>query len=134
MQEFFRNVCSSRGQGGVTLPGERAQRDSLGNLGSVGVLGGFGGVDEPKPECVTAGVGGLGVLAGLGGGNDNVTRIVNKRFIRQTAGEEMVNIMGGGKETMSNAGAAGSATEVRPLQMHFYLTWKLSHDDWTFYL
>nr|XP_046251754.1 protein SOGA1 isoform X2 [Scatophagus argus] len=108
VQEFFRNVCTSRPQGGVTLPGERAQRDSLGCLSP---LGGFGNVDEPKPECVSAGVGGHGVLAGLGGGNDSVTKIVNKRFMRQTAGEEMVSIMGGGKETISNAGAAGSGLE-----------------------
>uniref|UniRef100_A0A3Q3MBQ5 Suppressor of glucose, autophagy associated 1 n=1 Tax=Mastacembelus armatus TaxID=205130 RepID=A0A3Q3MBQ5_9TELE len=47
--------------------------------------------DEPKPECVSVGVGWVGVLAGLGAGNDSVTRIVNKRFMRQTAGEEMVN-------------------------------------------
>ncbi|XP_044066244.1 protein SOGA1 isoform X3 [Siniperca chuatsi] len=108
VQEFFKNVCSSRGQGGINLPGERVQRDSLGSLGGLGVLGGFGGVDEHKPECVSTGVGGLGPQAGLGAGNDNVTRIVNKRFMRQTAGEEMVSIMGGGKETMSNAGAAGT--------------------------
>lgn len=99
VQEFFKNVCSSRSQGGVTLPGER---------------GAFSSVDEPKPECVPAGVGGLGALAGLGGSNDNVTRIVNKRFMRQTAGEEMVSIMGGGKETTGNAGAAGSGTEDAP--------------------
>lgn len=103
VQEFFRNVCSSRGQGGVPLPVERAQRDSLGSLRGVGVVGVFGGLDEPKPECVPA-----GVLAGLGGSNDNVTRIVNKRLIRQTAGEEMVSIMGGGKET-----------EVRPSEVLF---------------
>lgn len=60
-------------------------------------------------------VGGLGTLAGLGGGNDSVTRIVNKRFMRQTAGEEMISIMGGGKETVSNAVAAGSGTEVRSM-------------------
>uniref|UniRef100_UPI0037E99624 microtubule cross-linking factor 2 n=1 Tax=Semicossyphus pulcher TaxID=241346 RepID=UPI0037E99624 len=112
VQEFFRNVCSSRGQAGVTLPAERAPRDSLNGLGGVGV-GGLVAVDEPKPECVSAVGGGLGALAGLGGGNDNVTRIVNKRFMRQTAGEEMVSIMGGGKET-GNAGAAGSGTEDAP--------------------
>ncbi|XP_008301700.1 protein SOGA1-like, partial [Stegastes partitus] len=106
VQEFFRNVCSSRGPGGVALPGEKAQRDSLGSLGV------FSGVDEPKPECVS--VGGLGALAGLGGSNDNVTRIVNKRFMRQTAGEEMVSIMGGGKETTSSAAAAGSGVEDAP--------------------
>lgn len=114
VQEFFRSVCSSRSQGGVTLSGERVQRDSPGGLG---VSGGFSSMDEPKPECISAGVGGHGALGGLGGGNDNVTRIVNKRFMRQTAGEEMVSIMGGGKETLSNAGTAGSWTEVRPLEM-----------------
>ncbi|XP_047433610.1 protein SOGA1 isoform X2 [Mugil cephalus] len=71
VQEFFR---------------EKAQRDSLGGLGGLGVLGGFVGADEPKPECVS--VGGLGSLTGAAGGNDNVTRIVNKRFMRQTAGED----------------------------------------------
>ncbi|KAM7412324.1 hypothetical protein PAMA_022006 [Pampus argenteus] len=108
VQEFFKNVCSSRGQSGVTLPGERVQRDP------VGVLGGLGSLDEPKPECVPAGVGGLGSLAGIVGSNDNVTRIVNKRFMRQTAGEEMVSIMGGGKETMSSAAAAGAGLEDAP--------------------
>lgn len=98
------------------MPVERMQRDTL---GGVGVMGGFSSVDEPKPECVSAGVGGHGALAGLSGGNDNVTRIVNKRFMRQTAGEEMVSIMGGGKETMSYAGAVGSYTEVT-LEMCFY--------------
>uniref|UniRef100_A0A3B3Z6R2 Uncharacterized protein n=1 Tax=Periophthalmus magnuspinnatus TaxID=409849 RepID=A0A3B3Z6R2_9GOBI len=39
---------------------------------------------------------GLGALAGLGAAPDPVTRIVNKRFMRQTAGEEMGCIMGGG--------------------------------------
>ncbi|KAK5863252.1 hypothetical protein PBY51_000297 [Eleginops maclovinus] len=111
VQEFFRNVCSSRGQGGVALPVERPLRDSNGSLGGPSVLGSFGGIDEPKPECVLAGVGGI---AALNGSNDNVTRIVNKRFMRQTAGEEMINIMGGGKEMMSNTGAAGSATEDAP--------------------
>ncbi|KAL3974178.1 homeobox protein HoxA/B/C/D4 [Sarotherodon galilaeus] len=114
VQEFFRNVCSSRGPGGAPLSGESTQRESLGNLGSLGVLAGFASVDEPKPECVSVAVGGLGTLAGLGGGNDSVTRIVNKRFMRQTAGEEMISIMGGGKETMSNAVAAGSGTEDAP--------------------
>nr|XP_043894913.1 protein SOGA1 isoform X3 [Solea senegalensis] len=114
VQEFFRNVCSSRGQGGVALSAERVQRDSLGSLRSLTVLGSIGSVDEPKPECVSAGAGGHGVLAGLGGGNDSVTRIVNKRFMRQTAGEEMVNIMGGGKETMNIVVSAGSGTEDAP--------------------
>ncbi|KAM7404402.1 hypothetical protein PAMP_011747 [Pampus punctatissimus] len=108
VQEFFKNVCSSRGQSGVTLPGERVQRDA------VGVLGSLGSMDEPKPECVPAGVGGLGSLAGIGGSNDNVTRIVNKRFMRQTAGEEMVSIMGRGKETLSSATAAGAGLEDAP--------------------
>ncbi|XP_034001006.1 protein SOGA1 isoform X3 [Trematomus bernacchii] len=111
VQEFFRNVCSSRGQGAVTLPGERPLRDSNGSLGGLSVLGSFGGIDEPKPECVSAGVGGI---AALNGSNDNVTRIVNKRFMRQSTGEEMINIMGGGKELMSNTGAAGTVTEDAP--------------------
>lgn len=80
-------------------------------MGSIGGPGGLIGVDEPKPECVSAGVGGLGALAGLSGGNDSVTKIVNKRFMRHTAREEMISIMGGGKETMANTVAI--ATEVR---------------------
>lgn len=67
---------------------------------------------------------GVGALTGMGGSNDNVTRIVNKRFMRQTAGEEMVSIMGGGKETTSNGGAVGPVLEVRPLRMHFYFEFK----------
>ncbi|XP_074537008.1 microtubule cross-linking factor 2 isoform X2 [Halichoeres trimaculatus] len=114
VQEFFR-VCSSRGQAGGTLSSERAQqREALGSLGGPGVLGGLASVDEPKPECVSASAGGLGALAGMGGGNDNVTRIVNKRFMRQTAGEEMVSIMGGGKEHATNGGAAPSGIEDLP--------------------
>lgn len=74
-------------------------------------------MDEPKPECVSAGV------VVLAGGNDSVTRIVNKRFMRQTAGEEMVSIMGGGKETLTNTGPAGPGTEVRPLEMSFKFKW-----------
>ncbi|XP_077400743.1 microtubule cross-linking factor 2 isoform X2 [Vanacampus margaritifer] len=104
VQEFLQNVCSGRSQGGVTLPGERLQRDSL-------VGGGFNCVDEIKSECLPADVGGLGALAGLCGGNDNVTRIVNKRFMRQTAGDEMVSIMGGGGK---DGGPAGSGTEDGP--------------------
>ncbi|KAM4562684.1 microtubule cross-linking factor 2 isoform 2-T2 [Odontesthes bonariensis] len=111
VQEFFKNVCSSRGPGGVSLPAERAQRDSLGSFGGLGVSGGLASVDEPKPECVS--VGGHGMLAGLGG-NDSVTRIVNKRFMRQTVGDEMVNIMGGAKETVGNAVATGSGVEDLP--------------------
>nr|XP_019945079.1 PREDICTED: protein SOGA1 isoform X2 [Paralichthys olivaceus] len=103
VQEFFRNVCSSHDQGGVNLLVEKAP---LGSLRGLGVHGGFGTIDEPKPECVSAGVGVLG--------NDSVTRIVNKRFMRQTTGEEMVNIMGGGKETTSNAAAAVAGTEEAP--------------------
>lgn len=101
VQEFFRNVCSSRAPGAVALPGDKAHRDSLGGAGPSGALI---GMDEPKPECV---------LAGLG--NDNVTRIVNKRFMRQTAGEEMVSIMGGGKESVGSTGATGPGTEVSSL-------------------
>lgn len=101
MQEFFRNVCSSRSPVGVVLPAERVQRDSLG----VAVAGALSTLDEPT-------VGGAAALAGLSGGNDSVTRIVNKRFMRQTAGEEMISIMGGGKEAMSTSLAAGPGTEV----------------------
>ncbi|XP_011620117.2 protein SOGA1 isoform X2 [Takifugu rubripes] len=108
VQEFFRNVCGSRTQEGVALPGERVQRDSLG-----GLAGGFGGSSEAKPECVALGVGGHGALVCLAASNDNVTRIVNRRFMRQTVGEEMVGIMGGGKE-MNSTGAAGSWTEDAP--------------------
>lgn len=68
-------------------------------------------MDEPKTECVSAGVGGHAAL--VGGANDNVARIVNKRLMRQTAGEEMVSIMGGGKEAAGSAGSAGSGLEVR---------------------
>ncbi|XP_037334377.2 protein SOGA1 isoform X2 [Pungitius pungitius] len=108
-QEFFSTVCSARGPGGATPSEERAQRDPGGSLGGPGVSGGFPGADEPKPECVAVGIGGFGALAGS---NDNVTKIVNKRFMRQTAGEEMVSIMGGGKETPSST--AGSVTEDAP--------------------
>ncbi|XP_067383041.1 microtubule cross-linking factor 2 isoform X2 [Channa argus] len=111
VQEFFRTVCTSRGQGGVCLPVDRPPRDSMGSLAGLGVLGGVGGVDEPKPECVSAVVGGSGVPAGLGGGNDSVARIVNKRLMRQTAGEKMVSIMGGGKEMTGSTRGAGSGTE-----------------------
>lgn len=95
----------------MALPGERVQRDSLG-----GQAGGFGSSSEAKPECVALGVGGHGALVCLAGSNDNVTRIVNRRFMRQTVGEEMVGIMGGGKE-MNSTGAAGSWTEVGDLGM-----------------
>ncbi|XP_014877217.1 protein SOGA1-like [Poecilia latipinna] len=107
VQEFFRNVCNSRGPVGAPLSVERVQRDSLAVLGGVGVLGGLSSVDEPT-------LGGAAALAGLSGGNDSVTRIVNKRFLRQTAGEEMISIMGGGKEATSNSVAAGPGTEEAP--------------------
>ncbi|TNN48607.1 Protein SOGA1 [Liparis tanakae] len=115
-QEFFRNVCSSssssQGPGGVALCEERAPRDPGVSPGGLSVLGSYGGVDEPKLECVAVGIGGFGSLATC---NDSVTKIVNKRFMRQTAGEEMVGIMGGGKEAVGNAGAvAGSWTEDAP--------------------
>ncbi|XP_068184031.1 microtubule cross-linking factor 2 isoform X2 [Antennarius striatus] len=108
VQEFFRNVCNSRAQGGLPLPVDRVQRESLGCLGVLGPL------DEPKTECISTEVGGQGALAGFGGGNDSVTKIVNKRLMRQTAGEEMVGIMGGGKEITGNAGSTGSGTEDAP--------------------
>nr|XP_057940241.1 protein SOGA1 isoform X2 [Doryrhamphus excisus] len=99
VQDFFKNVCSTRKEG-LTLPGERLQRDAL-------VVGDFNCVDEPKPE-------GLGALAGLCGGNDNVSRIINKRFMRQTAGDEMVSIMGGGKDVVGSHSTAGYGTEDGP--------------------
>ncbi|XP_054638486.1 protein SOGA1 isoform X3 [Dunckerocampus dactyliophorus] len=108
VQEFFKNVCnSSSRKEGVTLQGERMQRDAL-------VVGDFNCVDEPKSECLPPGVGGLGALAGLCGSNDNVTRIFNKRFMRQTAGDEMVSIMGGGKDVAGNHSTAGYGTEDGP--------------------
>lgn len=83
-------------------------------------MGPLGSADEPKPECLSAAVGGVGALAGPLAGNDNVTRIVNKRFMRQTAGDEMVCIMGGGgKEPPSattTSAAAASGTEVKLLE------------------
>lgn len=100
VQEFFKNVCSSRGPGGVAVAAERAL--------------GYNSMDEAKLECVAVGAGGHGALAGFGVGNDHVTRIVNKRFMRQTAGEEMVSIMGGGKD-MANISSA-SGMEVRPTE------------------
>ncbi|CAL8363951.1 unnamed protein product [Lota lota] len=65
VQEFLRDVCGGggRGQAGGSMPGERTVRDAL------------RGVDEPKPECVMSGAGGTAA-------SDNVTRIVNKRFMR----------------------------------------------------
>ncbi|KAJ3588880.1 hypothetical protein NHX12_009734 [Muraenolepis orangiensis] len=56
VQEFIGDVFVGRGQAGVSVCGERTARD-----------------DEPKPECVMSGA----------GASDNVTRIVNKRFMRQ---------------------------------------------------
>eukprot|EP00063_Salmo_salar_P015840 XP_013990675.1 PREDICTED: protein SOGA1-like isoform X5 [Salmo salar] len=65
-QEFFRNVC---GRTGTTMPGggERGQRE-------------VGAMDEPKPECLS----GASLV-----GNDSVTKIVNKRFMRQMPREEL---------------------------------------------
>lgn len=116
VQEFIRNVCSSRAQEGVALPGERVQRVSIGGLA---LTGEFGSSGEAKPECVVAGVGGHGTLVCLSGSNDNVTRIVNRRIMRQTAGEEMISIMGGGKE-MTNAGAPGTEVGTLGILVHFY--------------
>uniref|UniRef100_A0A4W5M2B8 Microtubule crosslinking factor 2 n=1 Tax=Hucho hucho TaxID=62062 RepID=A0A4W5M2B8_9TELE len=64
-QEFFKNVC---GRTGTTMPGggERGQRE-------------VGAMDEPKPECLS----GASLV-----GNDSVTKIVNKRFMRQMPREE----------------------------------------------
>ncbi|KAJ8015991.1 hypothetical protein DPEC_G00002490 [Dallia pectoralis] len=62
-QEFFRNVCSRTG-----MPLSGGQRE-------------VGTIDEPKPEC-------LAVIPSLVG-TDNVTKIVNKRFMRQMPKEEL---------------------------------------------
>lgn len=107
-------MCSGRTQEGVPLPGERVQRVSLAGLA---LTGEFGSSAEAKAECLVAGVGGHGAVVCLAGSNDNVTRIVNRRFMRQTAGEEMISIMGGGKET--NAGAAGTEVRTRRKVLHF---------------
>ncbi|XP_015253790.1 PREDICTED: protein SOGA1 isoform X1 [Cyprinodon variegatus] len=107
VQEFFRNVCSRPSPGGVHLPAERLQRDSLAVLGGVGIMGSLNSLDEPT-------VGGAAALAGLSGGSDSVTRIVNKRFMRQTTGEEMISILGGGKEAASNSMAAAPGVEDAP--------------------
>ena len=64
------------------MPGERAVRDTL------------RGVDEPKPECVMSRAGGAAAAS------DNVTRIVNKRFMRHA-------------ETPCVALGAASGTEMR---------------------
>ncbi|KAM6976878.1 microtubule cross-linking factor 2-like [Aplochiton taeniatus] len=85
-QEFLRNICGGRAQGGSVLPGEKLQRESLGLSGLE--------VDEAKLEGVSGVVG----LAGIGG-NDNVNRIVQKRFMRHTVREETAVI--GGKEYSS---------------------------------
>lgn len=55
-----------------------------------------GAIDEPKPECLT------GVLMGT----DSVTKIVNRRFMRQTLRDEAVV---SGKESAASA----SSSEVR---------------------
>uniref|UniRef100_W5LBP6 Microtubule crosslinking factor 2 n=1 Tax=Astyanax mexicanus TaxID=7994 RepID=W5LBP6_ASTMX len=60
VQEFLRNVCGRTGPAG---PGERN-----------------GTIDEPKPEC----------LSGALIGTDSVTKIVNKRFMRQTQRDDIV--------------------------------------------
>lgn len=116
VQEFIRNICTSHTQEGVPLPGERVQRVSLGGLT---LTGEFASSGEAKPECMVAGVGGHGAVVCFSGSNDNVTRIVNKRFMRQTAGEEMISIMGRGKE-MTNAGAVGTEVGTMRILFHFY--------------
>lgn len=68
---------------GQTLPGEK-----------------IGAMDEPKPECLT------GALIGT----DNVTKIVNKRFMRQTLRDEVAV---SGKESNTST----SSPEVRKLKM-----------------
>ncbi|XP_036388980.1 protein SOGA1 isoform X1 [Megalops cyprinoides] len=68
VHEFFRNVC---GRTQTPMPaggGERPHRDSSSSV-----------VDEVKPECPSS-----AALAS----NDNVTKIVNKRFMKQNLREE----------------------------------------------
>ncbi|XP_017571173.2 protein SOGA1 isoform X2 [Pygocentrus nattereri] len=74
VQEFFRNVC---GRTGPTGPGERN-----------------GTIDEPKPEC----------LSGALIGTDSVTKIVNKRFMRQTQRDDVV--VSGKESTTVNTSAS----------------------------
>ncbi|XP_055022372.1 protein SOGA1 isoform X2 [Boleophthalmus pectinirostris] len=113
LQDMYRDVCGGRTQAGVSVSVsvsvERCQREAL------------GGVDEPKPECFSVGTGaaGLGTLAGLGAAPDPVTRIVNKRFMRQTAGEEMGCIMGGGTAGAEDAPCdCGFSRPSRPSGRH----------------
>ncbi|XP_072304775.1 microtubule cross-linking factor 2 [Eucyclogobius newberryi] len=87
LQDLYRDACGSRTQAGVSVPGERCQREALGL------------VDEAKPECILSAGAGAGGLVGLAAAADPVTRIVNKRFMRQTTGEEMGCIMGGAAGT-----------------------------------
>ena len=63
VQEFFRNVCSRAQAPGLGGPGERTHKDMACS------------VDEVKPECPAA-------------TTDNVTKIVNKRFMKQSKEEQ----------------------------------------------
>ncbi|KAJ8370722.1 hypothetical protein SKAU_G00107500 [Synaphobranchus kaupii] len=67
VQEFFRNVCGRAQTPVPGGPGERPHKDIAGT------------VDEIKPECPA-----IATLVS----NDNVTKIVNKRFMKQTLREE----------------------------------------------
>ncbi|XP_066527174.1 microtubule cross-linking factor 2 isoform X2 [Hoplias malabaricus] len=75
VQEFFRNVC--------------------GRTGPVGPGGRSGTIDEPKPECLT------GTLIGT----DSVTKIVNKRFMRQTQRDDVV-VSGKESGTINTSGSS----------------------------
>ncbi|XP_036447313.1 protein SOGA1 isoform X2 [Colossoma macropomum] len=74
VQEFLRNVCGRTGPAG---PGERN-----------------GTIDEPKPEC----------LSGALIGTDSVTKIVNKRFMKQTQRDDVV--VSGKESTTVNTSAS----------------------------
>ncbi|CAL9702711.1 unnamed protein product [Knipowitschia caucasica] len=100
----FQDLCS-RAQAGVSVAGERPPREAL------------LGVDEAKPECLSVGAC-PGALVGLGVTQDPVTRIVNKRFMRQTAGEEISCIMGGGVGTEESVCDCGFSRPSRSSGRH----------------
>uniref|UniRef100_A0A3Q2TI56 Microtubule crosslinking factor 2 n=1 Tax=Fundulus heteroclitus TaxID=8078 RepID=A0A3Q2TI56_FUNHE len=81
---------------GASAGGSDSSSQRYGGLVQEFIRNVCGSRDEPT-------VGGAAAFAGLSGANDSVTRIVNKRFMKQTAGEEMISIMGGGKEAASNS-------------------------------
>ncbi|XP_028849586.1 protein SOGA1 isoform X2 [Denticeps clupeoides] len=83
VQEFIRNVCGSRMQ---TSPG--GHRDT-------------GSTDEPKPECLSATI----------VGNDSVTKIVNKRFMKATPRDDVGTL---GKDPITRDTPTPSTLEDGP--------------------